>query len=276
MKNNHLTLATGRVRYLDNQGDGPVLLFCHGNSSAAEAFAAQFAALSERYRLIALDFPGHGGSPPAEDPQQAYSFAGFAQTLVEFVEGLGLDRYCLIGHSLGGHAALEALPRLPGLSALILVAAPPFNSASAAQTFLPDPSEGLVFQANLQLNQVNRLARAFVQAAHLPSPLLAQVEAFIHAADPQVRSQLGNSLAAGDFADECQLLRDSGVPALLLQGTADGFIDWRYCVDPGSFPGCDLEVGLFEECGHNPHVEQPTRFNDLLDHFVAHILRKAA
>ncbi|KFX71178.1 hypothetical protein TMS3_0104390 [Pseudomonas taeanensis MS-3] len=271
---NYLPLAAGRLRYLDNQGSGPLLLFCHGNSSAAAAFSAQFDELGERYRIIALDFLGHGGSEPARNPEQAYSFAGFAQSLVEAVELLSLDQYFVVGHSLGGHAALEALPRLHGLLGLVLVAAPPFNANTAGQTFSPDPSDGLVFQAELDLQQVGRLAAAFVNSARLSEPLLALVEAGIHATDPQVRSQLGACLGAGGFADECQLLRDSAVPTLLLQGQADGFIDWQYCAAADSFVGCNLSVGLFEDCGHNPHLEQPQRFNDLLDSFVAHTLRK--
>lgn len=274
MKPHYLPLAAGRLRYLDNQGNGPTLVFCHDSCSAATSFSAQFAALGSRYRLIALDFLGHGGSQPAANPPQAYSFAGFARSLIGAVELLGLEDYVVIGHGLGGHAALEALPRLHGLLGLVLEAAPPFNVGSADRVFRPDPGEGLAFQASLKLNQVSRLAAALVNASRLPGLLLAQVETFIHATDPQVRSQLGSSLAAGRHADHCQRLRDSGVPALLLQGKDDAFIDWRHCTAPDSFPGCNLGIELFESCGHTPHIEQAERFNALLEAFVAGIAAK--
>lgn len=269
MKTHYLPLAAGRLRYLDNQGNGPVLVFCHDSSSAAATFSAQFAALGSRHRLIALDFLGHGGSQPAANPHQAYSFAGFAQSLVAAVELLGLEAYVIVGHGLGGHAALEALPRLHGLQGLLLEAAPPFNAGNTKRSFSPALEEGLAFQASLKLHQVSRLATTFVNSTCLPGHLLAQVETFIHATDPQVRSQLGSSLTAGRHADHCQLLRDSGVPALLLQGQDDAFIDWRQCTAPDSFPGCDLGIELFEACGHTPHIEQPERFNERLARFVA-------
>lgn len=274
MKTHYLPLAAGRLRCLDNQGSGPVLVFCHDSSSAAATFSAQFAALGSRHRLIALDFLGHGGSQPAANPHQAYSFAGFAQSLIGAVELLGLEAYIVIGHGLGGHAALEALPRLHGLLGLVLEAAPPFKVGSAERVFSPEPGEGLAFQASLKLNQVSRLAAAFVNSTRLPGHLLAQVETFIHATDPQVRSQLGSSLTAGRHADHCQLLRNSGVPALLLQGQDDAVIDWRHCTAPNSFPDCDLDIELFEACGHTPHIEQAERFNALLEGFVAGIAAK--
>jgi pimeloyl-ACP methyl ester carboxylesterase len=152
---------------------------------------------------------------------------------------------------------------------LVLIAAPPFNAASAAHTFKPDPSGGLVFQAQLSQGEVQRLAAAFANTARLPAARVSQLEALIAATDPRVRSQLGAALGSGEFADEVQLLRDSRIPTLLLQGTADGFIDWQYCAQPSNFPGCRLHTELLQECGHNPHFEAPARCNELLAQFLA-------
>lgn len=267
MKSARILLSTGSLHYFDSQGPGPTVILLHGNSSSAAAFAAQFAAFGTRYRLLALDSPGHGLSAAA--PAEHYSFAGYADALVEFVERAGLRDYLIFGHSLGGHAALEALPRLPGIRGLGLIGAAPFNSAKAAQLFHPEPTGGLVFQADLDDEQVARLARAFVNPAHLQQAQLDTLANYIRATDPQVRAALGASLGRGEFADEVALLAASGVPALLLQGRNDLFIDADACARAGMFAPADLSVILFDDCGHCPHVEDPARFNDLMDTFIS-------
>lgn len=273
MKSLRIQLSSGPVHYLeskgpDSQDTGATILLLHGNSSAADAFSAQFAALGNRYRLLALDLPGHGQSAAATPKH--YSFAGYADALVDFIERLQLEDYLIVGHSLGGHAALEALPRLPGLRGLCLIGAPPFNSNNAGQLFCAEPTGGLVFQAELDDQQVSRLANAFVNPARLEQTQLDSLESYIRATDPKVRAALGASLSSGAFADEVALLAASGVPTLLLQGTTDAFIDAQACAQATAFAPAKLSVVLFDDCGHCPHLEDPNRCNDLLDTFITH------
>lgn len=269
MKSARIQLSNGSMHYLDSEGPGHTVVLLHGNSSSANAFAAQFAAFGARHRLLALDLPGHGQSAAA--PAEHYSFAGYADALVEFVERLGLRDYLIFGHSLGGHAALEALPRLPGLRGLGLIGAVPFNADNAGQLFRPEPTGGLVFQADLDDAEVTRLARAFVNPAHMEQAQLDTLAHYIRATDPQVRAALGASLGNGEFADEVALLAASGVPTVLMQGRDDVFLDADACTRKDLLAPADVSVFLFDECGHCPHVEDPARFNDLMDTFITHI-----
>lgn len=278
MKSARIQLSTGPLHYFDSQGpadsgtDGAAprraIVLLHGNSSAAAAFAAQFAAFGTRYRLLALDLPGHGQSAAAA--AEHYSFAGYADALVEFVERLQLHDYLIFGHSLGGHAALEALPRLPGIRGLGLIGAAPFNADNAGRLFRAEPTGGLVFRAELSDAEVAQLARAFVNPDCVDQTQLDTLAHYIRATDPQVRAALGTSLAAGAFADEVALLAASAVPTVLLQGREDAFIDASACAEPGMFAPADVSVVLFDGCGHCPHLEDPARFNDLMDTFITH------
>ncbi|MBB6342933.1 pimeloyl-ACP methyl ester carboxylesterase [Pseudomonas fluvialis] len=266
MKSLFIQLPQGRLHYLDNRRSGPVVILLHGNSSAAAAFTEQFAELGEHYRLLAVDWPGHGQSdalPPAD-----YSFSGYADVLVAFVRQMQLHDFALVGHSLGGHAAIEALPRLTGARGLILLGAPPFNSQLAAQLFHPEPTGGLVFQAALDNPQVTRLAKAFISQGNSTEHLLATLAHFIRATDPNVRSALGASLATGAFADEVALLATSGVPTLLLQGQNDAFINASSCT-PQVFSPAPVQVVQLSDCGHCPHSEIPHLCNDLMHNFIS-------
>ncbi|MDE2156173.1 MAG: alpha/beta hydrolase [Xanthomonadaceae bacterium] len=88
------------------------LLALHGWLDNAGSFALLAPLLAARYRVIALDLPGHGHS--AHLPAGAgYHFLDHVRTVLEAADALQLDRYALLGHSLGA-----------GIAALVAAAAP--------------------------------------------------------------------------------------------------------------------------------------------------------
>jgi pimeloyl-ACP methyl ester carboxylesterase len=258
-----------RLRYHDSQGSGLPLFCLHGNSSGADAFLDLFATLGQTYRLIAIDLPGHGESDRAADPAQQYTLAGFAEVLQTAIAHFGVARYGVIGHSLGGHAALEALPQLPGLQALILVAAPPFNATHIGSMFAPDPSGGRVFQAQLSSLDEVELGCAFVNRQAMDANRFDQALNLIHATDPALRASIGSSLSGGAFGDEAALLQHAAIPALLVLGSLDGFMQLEFCRNPERwFGGRNLQVAVMDGCAHNPHFEQPDAFAALAGKFL--------
>lgn len=262
MKSLFIDGPAGRLHVQDTQGQGPSVLLLHGNSSAGAAFAAQCQALGQRYRLLAVDLPGHGQSAPVSP--EHYSFAGFAAVLSTLVATLQLKDYAIVGHSLGGHAALEALPQLTGLRALVLLGAPPFNAELAGRLFRPEPTGGLVFKGSLSDTERERLAVAFVAPSQRSAQRAAKLDSFIAQTDPHVRDALGKALAQGQFADEWALLQASQVPALLIQGDDDAFIDAEAC---SALAGAALQVRRVPNCGHCPHVEASALCNAWLAEF---------
>ena len=99
------------VSIAESAGEGPPVLLNHGNSSCKEVFKYQMqGAIGSRYRLIAMDLPGHGGSGDAHEPQRTYSMPGYTDAAVEVIGALGHERFAMFGWSLGGHIGLEILP----------------------------------------------------------------------------------------------------------------------------------------------------------------------
>ena len=104
----------GRIAVAQSRSDGPPVLLIHGNSACKEIFARQFEAAGlARYRLIALDLPGHGASDDAPDPSATYALDGFAAACAMVLRQLGVGPTQLLGWSLGGHIGLELLGRRP-------------------------------------------------------------------------------------------------------------------------------------------------------------------
>lgn len=102
----------------------PTLVLLHYWGGSSRTWAPAVHLLQETNRCVAIDFRGWGGS--ARDAAD-HSLATLADDVVGIVRGLGLERFVLIGHSMGGKVAqLVAARRPAGLERLILVApAPP-------------------------------------------------------------------------------------------------------------------------------------------------------
>src|SRR5580704_10679223 len=89
----------GRFAY-EASGDsaGTPLVFLHGIGGAARAWRGQITAFSDRYRSIAWDMPGYGGSLPLAN----VSIATLADALQDFLQQIGAQKPVLVGHSIGG------------------------------------------------------------------------------------------------------------------------------------------------------------------------------
>jgi pimeloyl-ACP methyl ester carboxylesterase len=113
-----LETSAGTVAY-DERGEGePVVLLPSGAHSRHD-YDELRALLAERFSTVALDWPGHGGSPAGPDPASAMGFADAAEALVAAVAPQGA---VVVGNSVGGFAAGRLAIRRPELvRGLVLV-----------------------------------------------------------------------------------------------------------------------------------------------------------
>ena len=91
-----------RLHYAD-QGSGAPVVLLHGIGASIRDWDFQVPALSRRYRIIAPDLRGFGLSEKAGD----YRVATFAADVWALLERLGVVRFNLVGHSMGGAVALQ-------------------------------------------------------------------------------------------------------------------------------------------------------------------------
>jgi pimeloyl-ACP methyl ester carboxylesterase len=70
----------------DGTNDRPTLLLLHGLPSSSRMFDPLFARLSDRYHLIAPDYPGFGHSDWPDPKQFAYTFDRYAEVMNRFTE----------------------------------------------------------------------------------------------------------------------------------------------------------------------------------------------
>jgi pimeloyl-ACP methyl ester carboxylesterase len=262
-------LGSERIACLESKGSGPTLVMCHSNSTSAELFRPLLeGSLGAHYQGLALDFPGHGRSAFSPRAAESYSLPGLAQLLVEFIARRRLRRYVLVGHSLGGHAILEALDGLEGAAGVLLIGAPPINLDSLAQVFQPDPTQGLLFQEKLSATDAERFALALVRPALVPAAIEEALRRSISGCDPAFRSRLGASLAKGHLRDETLAVTRSRVPLLFLHGSEDPFIrSAAYRAVSAPQPWREGVITLRGH-GHSPQLSAPLEVAELIAAFV--------
>ena len=99
--------------------EAPTLLLLHGLPASSRMFEPLLHRLSERYRLVAPDYPGFGHSDWPDPRQFAYTFDHLADVMIRFTEALGLRRYFLYMQDYGGpvgfRMALANPERINGL-----------------------------------------------------------------------------------------------------------------------------------------------------------------
>jgi pimeloyl-ACP methyl ester carboxylesterase len=113
--------------------DAPTLLLLHGLPSSSRMFEPLLARLSDRYHLIAPDYPGFGHSDWPDPKKFAYTFDHCGEIMTRFTETLGLSRYTLYMQDYGGPVGFRmALAHPERVEALIVQNAVAHNEGLGA------------------------------------------------------------------------------------------------------------------------------------------------
>lgn len=204
----------GRVEYVE-RGSGPALLLLHATLHDRHDYDPILATLSESFRTLTVDWPGHGGSEKAEEPSAHL----FADVLEDIVDGLDLGDVRVIGNSVGGFAAARLAIRRPEqVSGLVLVNSGGFNDMNAvARGVCRTMGTPAVFR---------RLSRGFVHTYMQSANELDR--AIERRAIAKGRTSEGLRIASGlwkSFAEPAHDLRKAAsqikAPTLVVWGTRD-------------------------------------------------------
>ncbi len=237
-------------------------------SKSSRTFRPQFASeLGRKVRLVAVDLPGFGASQPVTDPNAVLGIQGYGRVIASVAKAPGLDDCVLVGWSLGGHVALEAVDDLPGCKGVLIYGTPPLAfPPDMATAFLPDPAMGAAFNPMLSDAEMQGFVEAFFAPGYGPID-----DTFMHdirRADGQARAAIAAGIRPGGYKDEVAVVGGLRVPLAVLQGEYEQLINRGY-FDTVSMPTLWRgAVQVVPGAGHAPHWETPERFNDLLSAFL--------
>jgi pimeloyl-ACP methyl ester carboxylesterase len=108
----------GELAYID-EGEGPVVVLLHGFPASSYQWRELLPLLTGRFRVIAPDLLGSGGSVDLKDAD--LRIRAQAEYVKELLAGLGIDRFAAVGHSTGGGVAQLLALEADGLDAIVLL-----------------------------------------------------------------------------------------------------------------------------------------------------------
>lgn len=254
------------VLHIVERGAGEPLLLIHGLGASVFTFRRNLDRLAQRYRIVAVDLAGFGGSSRVV---RDYSLTAHARRLIELMDALGVERANVLGHSMGGAVALRLASGWPErVLRLVLVApaAPDLMRRGALLTRLLRPFFpffGLLYHSR------RFRTRTLRSAFHDPS----------HMTDEVLDGYWGPSRVRGHLAALSRLMSDRrkdgpvefsrvSAPTLILWGASD---TWLRPVQGERLAERLREARLVvvPEAGHLLPEERPEAFCALVEAFLA-------
>lgn len=262
------TIDVRGVQYaFEETGRGPLVLFGHSMCFDKSMFRAQADALSDRFRCVRVDWPGHGGSGWRRD---GWTVWDLVDDIAQIASLLGHPRFILVGISQGAGVFARVAARFPDrVRALALMAANPNAFAPEATARLAEQSSIL---ASGDAERIDALFGAIVERNLSPATIsarpdvLEQAKAILHGHDPAGLSLAVRLPASYDtLSDHLNLIRattlvawgrdDRAVPIASVDRYRDCLRDMRF-----------VEI---RDAGHALPIEQPERLAAVLDDFLS-------
>lgn len=273
-----VTLDGLRVAYtVAGDADALPVVLLHGGGFDARvvSWRSVLPALSDSFRVYALDWPGYGESDlPERTPTTEY----YMEVLDRFLDAVGIDCPALLGVSLGGGIALgyalshsERVRRLVAVDSYGLGGEVP-GGAVAALFVGSETLSGLLWDL---IKRSQTLAALGVRVAVHPPNLTDELidDALTELERPRAtaawqafqRTEIGVHGLRTNYVGQ---LSDLSVPALFVHGEHDGFVPVEWSIRAATIAS-NATVRVLSDCGHWTPRERPDAFVDVVEPFLA-------
>jgi pimeloyl-ACP methyl ester carboxylesterase len=259
-----LPRGDGGILYESSGSCDVALVLVHGAFTDHHDWDDQIASLSERWRVVAIDLPGHGGS--TRWPEHC-SVEDAAEDVLAVVRHLSLRHAVLVGHSFGCRVVLETYRRMPtAWLGIVLVDGSCFPSRDVAP-FGSGHGPTATARREALLNQMF--------GPSTPTSVRSRVRELGAGVNEQVASAIMSSSNRWDdqVVDALATVR---VPVLAVQSTFTDPSTPRHCLARGdSSPWLELlqrtvraDVRIVPGVGHYSMLEDPATVTRAIDDFA--------
>ncbi|WP_298444436.1 alpha/beta fold hydrolase [uncultured Ferrimonas sp.] len=245
------------------QGDGPTVVVIHGLFGDLDNLAGCASALREAgFATLRVSLPGHGGSPL----EGLFQFDQVAEQLEQLRQQLQIDRWSLLGHSLGGKVAMTYAQMFPAQVDGLLVAdiAPVAYGRrhDTILTALPRLELTAISQRSQAQKQLQQLGIDMATAAFLTKNLTRDAQGGFH-----WRINLAAIIASYDhIIGALPPLPPFLGPVIMVKGEQSDYILAEHRAEILSrFP--QARAHIINGTGHWLHAEKPAQFNRLAIRF---------
>jgi len=251
-------------------GRGPALLLLHGFTGDLHTWDPFVPAWSQKFRVIAVDLPGHGRTGAPRDPER-YRLERCAADLVRLLDELGADDVRVLGYSMGGRVALHlALAAPQRVTALVLESASPGirDPAERAARRQADEELAAFIEREGVASFVERWERLplFATQARLPEGVRSAVRAQRLRQRAEGLANALRGMGAGVQEPLHGRLGEIQAPALLLAGALDekyvSIVQEMAALMPRA------RAVIVPDAGHAVHLERPDAFMQAVTEFL--------
>ncbi|NPD44570.1 alpha/beta fold hydrolase [Lentimicrobium sp. S6] len=253
------------VAYTDEGSGTETIIFIHGLGSYIPAYDKLIPELSKKYRCIAIDLPGYGKSSKAP---HSGMMSFYADIIHEITGKLGIDKFSLAGHSMGGQiSVVYGLSWPEQLNNLILFAPAGFERFTPGQKeWFEDIMTPILvhnttyegIETNLAFNFYNMPKDAeFMMTDRMAMREASDFGGYCYAVSKSVAGMINEPII--DKLDQLE------IPTLIFFGENDNLIPNRY-LNPGTTSKIaeyghehisDSKLIMIPKCGHFLMFEKP-------------------
>lgn len=278
----YLDVHGERVAYLD-EGTGDAILLIHGIAGSSQTWRSVIGPLSRKYRVVAPDLLGHGNS---SKPRSDYSLGAMSVLVRDILDGLGITRATIVGHSLGGGVAMQLVYQHPEcVERLVLIASGglgPDVGLTLRLASLPGAELVLPVIAPRQLVSAGDRVWAWLHKAGVDAP--RGEETWRHYSSlsdgPTRRAFLRTLRSVVDHRGQAvsalsRLNSRTDFPVMAIWGERDKIITIDHAYAAREIRP-DVRLEVLSDVGHFPQAERPMEVADLIDDFIGSSAADAA
>ncbi len=243
----------------EREGSGFPLVLVHGYLAGAGIWNEQVEFFKSRFEVLAPNLPGFGDSAHLTAPD---TIIGFAKRLLDELRACGVERFHLLGHSMGGMIVQAMAAISPErIGSLVCYGTGPVG-------VLPDRFETIEVSRSRLKNEglektVRRIAATWFRkgeaAAGYPACVSLGLKASMQAALA--------SLSAWETWDGQKTMADIKADTLIVWGDRDRSYGWSQPEALWRGIG-NSSLAVVPGCAHNVHMEKPNLFNSIIGDFL--------
>jgi pimeloyl-ACP methyl ester carboxylesterase len=253
-------------------GEGPGLVLVHGFGGAKEDFGDHLDVLARDHTVVTFDHRGHGASDKPSDVA-AYSFARLEADVLQVADAAGLDRFRLLGHSMGGMVSRGvALRHRDRVDALVMMDTSPGPIPGFDAELIEVAATVALEQGKDELQALLDMAKTLDTPAH--QRLLVERPGYREFNDRKwddLSEVMWAALvrAIAYQADDLDAMRSLPCPVLVIVGEQDKPLLASSRAMADAIPGATLVV--VPDAGHSPQFEQGDAWFSALSTFLASV-----
>ncbi len=241
------------------------VFFLHGLLGSSDNWGSTCRALSEYgFRCIAVDQRNHGSSP--HSPEMNYPL--MAEDLVKLADALKLERFSVVGHSMGGKTAMEAALGYPErIKSVVVADIAPIQYKPAYIDYI-DSLKQIDLSGIKRRSDADSLLAEYVPDRHLRMFFLTNLR---RSDGGRFSWRINIDGITGNYENIWQAVEGGRVyngPVLFIKGGNSGFIqDKNRDIIRQLFPSYTIKV--IDGAGHWIHSEKPAEFREEVRKFLA-------